>query len=71
MNKIEKFLKGLNKKEKEAILLLMLQIQKDYKKVPGLIKLTDYQDLFRVRIGQYRIIFKGYFSGRQHERIHQ
>lgn len=58
MDKIEKFLRSLRKKEYEAILLVLLQVQKDFRKVPGIIKLTGTKNLYRVRVGNYRIIFK-------------
>lgn len=58
MNKLEKFLRKLNKKEREAVLLVLFQIEKDAKKVPGIIKLAGHKDLYRVRIGQYRVIFR-------------
>lgn len=40
------------------MLLLLEQIKEDYSKIPGLIKLKGHQDLYRVRLGNYRIIFK-------------
>ncbi len=58
MNKIEKFLRKLNEKEQEVFLLLMMQLKTDYKKVPNLIKLKGFKDLFRIRVGRYRIIFE-------------
>lgn len=58
MDKIEKFFKKLKKKELEAFLLLMEQIKLDHKKVPSLRKLAGKRDLYRVRLGKYRIIFK-------------
>ena len=58
MNKIEKSFRKLSKKEQEAMLLLLQQIKKDFSKIPGLIKLKGRHDLFRVRMGSYRIIFK-------------
>ena len=58
MDKIAKFLKILNQKEKEAVLLVMLQIKKDFTKIPGFSKLIGYKNLFRIRVGRYRLIFK-------------
>ena len=58
MNNIEKFLKKLNRKEYVAILLILEQMKIDFHKVPGIIKLTGHQNLYRVRIGRYRIIFQ-------------
>lgn len=57
MNKIEKFLRGLNRDEQEVFLLLMQQLEKDHTKVPGIKKLSGYKNLFRIRIGRYRLIF--------------
>lgn len=58
MNKIEKFLRKLSQKDQEAFLLLMYQIKKDFRKVPGLKKLTEMRNSYRVRVGRYRMIFK-------------
>ncbi len=58
MDKIEKIFRKLSKKEQEAMLLLLQQIKNDFSKIPGLIKLKGYQNLYRVRMGNYRIIFK-------------
>lgn len=58
MDKIQKFLKSLTTKEREAILLVMFQVTKDFTQIPGLAKMAGYKNLFRVRIGRYRIIFK-------------
>jgi mRNA-degrading endonuclease RelE of RelBE toxin-antitoxin system len=58
MDKIKKLLAKLNAKELRAILLVMQQIQLDHSKVPGIKKLKGHSDLYRVRVGKYRIIFK-------------
>lgn len=58
MDKIQKFIKSLNAKEREAILLIMMRIKQDFHSIPGLMKLSGYQDLYRVRVGRYRIIFR-------------
>lgn len=57
MDKIKKILRMLSRKEHEAMLLLMLQIERDYRKIPGLEPLQGIKGMFRVRIGNYRIIF--------------
>ncbi len=57
MDKIKKFLQKLTKKEKEAFILLMIQIKKDYKKIPNIKKIKGKKDYFRIRLGKYRIIF--------------
>jgi len=58
MDKITKFLNSLNDKEREAVLLVLLNIKKDFRKIPGIVKLSGYQDLYRVRVGRYRIILR-------------
>lgn len=58
MDKIEKLFRKLTKKEQEAMFLLLRQLKIDFSKIPGLIKLTGHQNLYRVRMGNYRIIFK-------------
>ena len=57
MNSIEKFLRKLGSQEQKAYLFLMRQMETDYAKVPGVKKLSGYKNLFRVRMGRYRIIF--------------
>lgn len=58
MDKIEKILRKLSRKEQEAMLLLFKQIKKDFSIIPGVMKLKRHKDLYRVRMGNYRIIFK-------------
>ncbi|MBU2524049.1 hypothetical protein KKG71_02550 [Patescibacteria group bacterium] len=58
MDKIEKFLKKLQKNEQEVFILLMIQIKKDHTKVPGIIFLKGKKGHFRVRVGRYRLIFE-------------
>ncbi len=62
MNKIEKFLKSLSKTEKELFFLLMNQLEKDFTKLPNIKKLKNTKNLYRIRIGKYRIIFKNYIN---------
>lgn len=57
MDKIEKFLRTLRKKEQEALLLVMLQIKSDFRKIPHLKALSGKKGWYRIRIGRYRIIF--------------
>lgn len=57
MNRIEKFLRGLRGKEREAILLLMTQLKKDFRQIPHIKSLAGKQNWYRVRMGEYRIIF--------------
>lgn len=57
MDKIDKFLKKLNKKEREALELLMVQLQKDHKKLPGIKKLKGEKSWYRIRFSKYRIVF--------------
>ncbi|MBU0457949.1 hypothetical protein KJ652_01405 [Patescibacteria group bacterium] len=58
MDKIEKLLRALTAKEQEAIMLLMDQLKRDYKKVPGISSVKGKRRLFKVRIGKYRIVFE-------------
>lgn len=57
MDKIEKFLRKLGKKEREAFELIFLQMYKDYRRIPGLRRLVGKKSCFRIRLGRYRIIF--------------
>jgi mRNA-degrading endonuclease RelE of RelBE toxin-antitoxin system len=57
MDEIEKFLRRLSAKEQEAMLLLLQQLKKDYRKIPGTKALIGMKGWFRVRLGSYRIIF--------------
>ncbi len=56
MDKIKKFLRKLTKKEQDVFLLLFEQLKEDHKKVPDIKKLVIGSNLYRVRLGQYRII---------------
>ncbi|MCX6810093.1 MAG: hypothetical protein NTZ65_05135 [Candidatus Berkelbacteria bacterium] len=58
MDKIEKFLQRLSKKERERVKEIFRLILKN--KIAGLDikKLKDRNDLFRVRSGNLRIIFR-------------
>lgn len=58
MDQIKKFLKKLNSKEREVLLLLMQKIQKHGLTIPGIKKLKGHETLYRVRMGRYRIIFR-------------
>lgn len=57
MDRIEKILRKMRRKEQEAMLLVMMQIKKDFRKLPNLKPLTGMQNWYRVRVGRYRIIF--------------
>jgi len=57
MDKIRKLLKLLTPKEREAMLLVMKQLKTDYRKIPGLQAMQGKRNMFRVRLGNYRIIF--------------
>lgn len=69
MNKIEKFLRKLNKKEREALVLLIFQINKDPKKIPGVKKLKGKNQLYRIRFGKYRIVFQVEKTGAEIKKI--
>ncbi len=58
MNDIEKFLKKLSAKEYEALELIFRQMKKDYRQVPGLLKLTGAKNLYRFRVGRIRCVFR-------------
>ena len=60
MDKIQKALRTLSRKEQEAIGLLMQQLKVDYTKVPGIVALQGMKDWFRIRVGRYRIIISVY-----------
>ena len=57
MDNIRKILQALSAKEREAMNLLMEQVKRDYRKIPGVKALQGMKGWFRVRMGQYRIIF--------------
>jgi len=57
VDKIEKLLRLLSGKEQEAMLLLMQQVKRDYRSIPGVKPLRGMKGWFRIRLGQYRIIF--------------
>ena len=57
MDKIEKILRMLSRKEHDAMLLMMDQIKRDYTKIPGVKALVGAKGWFRIRMGQYRILF--------------
>ena len=58
MDDIEKFFQKLSAKEFEALTLVFSQLQKDYTQVPGLTRLRGFKNLFRVRVGRMRVIFR-------------
>ncbi len=57
MNTIEKFLRTLSVKEREAVLSVMQQILQDFRKVPGVKRLQGKHDVYCVRMGPYRLLF--------------
>ena len=57
MDKLQKTLQALSSKEREAMLLLVEQLKRDHRLVPGVKALQGVKGWFRVRLGQYRIIF--------------
>lgn len=64
MDKIQKILNKLTKKENEAMTMIMFQILEDYTKIPGLKKLKNFRDHYRVRVGSYRVIFQVLENGK-------
>lgn len=57
MDDLQKYFQKLSAQEYEALMLVYLQLKKDHTKVPGIVKLTGFKTLFRVRVGRMRIIF--------------
>lgn len=57
MDKIEKMLRKLRPKEQKAVLLIMMQLKKDFRKIPHLKPLAGKKNWYRIRMGNYRIIF--------------
>jgi mRNA-degrading endonuclease RelE of RelBE toxin-antitoxin system len=58
MDKIEKFIKKLSKGDAALLAQLMLQIRKDCRQMPNAIALQGFHNLFRVRVGNYRVIYE-------------
>jgi len=58
MDKIAKLFRQLSEKERLAFLLLIERVKLNYTKVVGLRKLSNPKDLYRARIGNYRLIFR-------------
>lgn len=58
MDKIAKILRKLDRKRREAILLVLRQIEKDYEKLNNLEPLSGFPNYYRTRVGRYRIIFE-------------
>jgi len=56
MNKIEKLLRKINKKNRERLLKLILKLLQDNKKGLNIKKLIN-TDFYRLRSGRFRIIF--------------
>ncbi|PIR55547.1 type II toxin-antitoxin system RelE/ParE family toxin [Candidatus Peregrinibacteria bacterium CG10_big_fil_rev_8_21_14_0_10_36_19] len=57
MNEIEKFLRSLNKKERQIFIIIMEKLQSGVLDLPGIKKLHGKNSSYRLRIGKYRIIF--------------
>ena len=58
MDKISKFIQKMSQKEGRRIIALFLQIQERKTQALDVKKLRGYADLYRVRHGDIRIIFK-------------
>ena len=58
MSKIQKALRGMNRKERQAFSLLLRQLHKDYTKIPDCIPLKGMKNVYRARIGRFRVIFR-------------
>lgn len=57
MNKIEKFLRRLNKKERQIFILLLKKLKEGSFNIPGVRKIRGKRNFYRIRIGKYRLIF--------------
>ncbi len=57
MDDIQKYFKKLSAQEYEALMLVYLQLKTDHTKVPGIVKMVGYKNLYRVRVGRVRLIF--------------
>ena len=58
MDQIEKFIKRLNKKWAKKIEIILLNIVALQLKEYDVKKLGDYKNLFRIRVGKIRIVFR-------------
>lgn len=58
MDNIQKFLKKLTPKEREVLLWLITKIIALDLKNLDIKKLTNHEDLYRVRKGKFRVIFR-------------
>lgn len=63
MDKIAKALQNLLPKEREALKVILLKIQSDAWDGLDLKKLKNCDDIFRIRKGKLRIIFKKKLGG--------
>ena len=63
MNQIQKALKKLSLKNQLAVLAMMKALRSDYRSVSGVKKMRGFESMFRVRVGQYRLIFEVLFNG--------
>jgi len=57
-DKIQKFLKSLDKKTKEKLKKRLLLLKESPYKGNDIKKLQGYNDLYRLRVGKIRIIYK-------------
>lgn len=57
MDKIIKFLKKLSKKEQQRVLKIIKQLERNDLKNLHIKKLSGEQNIYRVRVGDIRIIF--------------
>ncbi|MBI3618952.1 hypothetical protein HY213_02865 [Candidatus Peregrinibacteria bacterium] len=57
MDKLEKFLRSLTARERQAVLLFSEQLKSDHRRIPGVKALSGMHGWYRARMGNYRIIF--------------
>lgn len=63
MDKINKFLQKLSAKQRKQLLILMLQIQEESLEGLDVKKLSGLEGLYRVRVGNIRIVFSRMTGG--------
>lgn len=65
MNKIDKLLKKLNARDRLRIEQVLLKLLSDQLESLDIKRLKNTEDLYRVRVGQYRVIYRYNSSGKK------
>jgi len=58
VNKIKKELLKMTKQELSAYLAVVQQLKLDHTRIPNTKKLSNFKNIYRIRIGRYRLIYK-------------